>query len=170
MLILPNLTYAKSTFLAKIIVVPILPKVPNIANFVWDLNLKLLSMRHEWRHLQDYFSQIYSNQLLVDCVWWRITFYAFWWFTSFKPIVKLLMKLENCLSYDVISNAYAFFIFHFNEKIYVSSHIAHCECANNIAPPLCILFVAYETKLLRINGLWLAELYNSCHVNHGQTW
>ena len=49
-LILPNLTYAKSTFLAKIIPVPILPKVPNIAeiaDFLLDLYLKLLSMRHE---------------------------------------------------------------------------------------------------------------------------
>ena len=135
----PNLTYAISRFLAKIIPVPISPKVPNIAEFFWDLYLKLLCVRHEWRHFQDWISQIYSNQLLFDCVWWSIKFYAFWWFTSFKPIVKLLIKLKNCLTYDVISNAYAFFIFWPKKFIFVPlspkvPNIAECV---NIAEFFC---------------------------------
>jgi hypothetical protein len=49
----PNLTYAISRFFAKIIPVPISPKVPNIAEFAeiddffLDLYLKLLCVRHE---------------------------------------------------------------------------------------------------------------------------
>jgi hypothetical protein len=104
----------------------------NIDEFCWGFYLKLLCVRHEWRHFQDWISQIYSDQLLFDCVWWSIKFYAFWWFTSFKPIVKLLVKLKNCLTYDVISNAYAFFIFWTKQIIFVS---ISPKFFGDIAPP-----------------------------------
>ena len=53
---LPNLTYAISRLLAKIIPVPLSLKVPNIAEiaeFFRDLYLKLIRVRHEGRHSQD---------------------------------------------------------------------------------------------------------------------
>ena len=75
----------------------------------------IVCVHHEWRHFQDWISQIYSNQHKFDCVWLSIKFHAFWWFTSFKPVVKFVIKLKNCLKYDVIFNTHAFFSF-LNEK------------------------------------------------------
>ena len=89
----PNLTYAISRFLAKIIPVPISPKVPNIAEFFGDLYLKLLFERHQWRHFQDWLSQISYFQFLFDCALKSIWFYAFWWFSSYESIVKLSYKI-----------------------------------------------------------------------------
>ena len=42
-----------------------------------------------------------------------------WWFTSFEPTIKLLIRLKKCSTYDVISNAYVFY-----SKILVSLPIS----------------------------------------------
>jgi hypothetical protein len=88
-------------------------------NTAW---VSLLCGRHKWRHSHDWISQIYSVQLFFDCIWWSIKFYAFWWFTSFEPIVKLLIKSKKNLIYDVNSNANSFFIFW--TKNYFCPHVS----------------------------------------------
>ena len=99
--------------------------MPNLAEFFWDLNLKLFCVRHEWRHFQDYFPQIYSNQLLFDCIWWIIKFYAFWWLTSFKPIVKLVKNWKNVwhIICHIWRNLQRLRIFHFWTKNLFCSNI-----------------------------------------------
>jgi hypothetical protein len=41
---------------------------------------------------QDWISQICFNEFSIYCVCWSTWFYAFWYFYSFEPIVKRLIK------------------------------------------------------------------------------
>ena len=84
--------------------VPISPKIPNIADF---FKYKLLCGRSEWRHCQDWISKIFFFDLyLVAYLILRILEINFIW-----TYCKTPYKLKNCSTYDVISNAYAFFTF-----------------------------------------------------------
>jgi hypothetical protein len=85
-----------------------------------------------------------------------------------EPIVKLLTKLKNCLTYDVISNARAFsfferdnlFLFSYREKfpmspnVPISPNLFAKKLSAILGPPLYILHVIsfyYEAPIKSLN-------------------
>ena len=84
----------------------------------WDLY-----WRPRGRHFLDWITQIYSFQLLFDCVWCSIYFYAFWWFTLFEHIVKLLIKLKKIVRHMTSSRTPTRFQFSEQNNLFLSPYI-----------------------------------------------
>ena len=120
--------------------------MPNIAEFAKIADfLKIYISNYLVCVIKDVTSRFFFPNILWSTFsWLRLManyILRIWLFTSFEPILKLFIKLKNCLAYEVISNAHTFLFIKRNSFLFF--HCRKCPILPNFVakkPPLVYNF------------------------------